>query len=136
MHYIIDGSNLIYHMKLIKDCNEDIIITREELNKSIAKMLEEKYPQDKASIVYDVHTWGFKHQSKKLNQLKIIFAVGKKEDQPADNLIKNMAANELKKDEVIVVTSDSSLRTDIMFKGIKTMPVDDFWHEYGLYKYW
>ncbi|PKN01864.1 MAG: hypothetical protein CVU77_02705 [Elusimicrobia bacterium HGW-Elusimicrobia-1] len=136
LHYIIDGSNLLYFSGYVDDCDGDVVLAREELTRAVAAALEETESSGKPAkmtLVYDVHSW-VGPTDERVGELRISFAVGPKETQPADREILSLIERSTHgADELILVTDDGSLRREAMYFGCRLVGCEKFWTDFGLH---
>ncbi|MDI6757907.1 MAG: NYN domain-containing protein [Endomicrobiia bacterium] len=134
-HYIIDGSNLLYFSDYVAECGDDVILARQELSRALAAALGENDGSAKncgITIVYDVHSW-IGPTEERVGEVKIIFAVGPRETQPADREILSLIERRTPSDEeLVLVSDDNSLRREAMYFGCRPMSCEKFWKEFSM----
>ena len=124
MHYIIDGSNMMNKIGLVGKFSGDVIQARKGLQDIILKLANQG--KDTFMIVFDVHSEPPDEELYISDKLRVMFALGPKEEEPADKMIEYLAAKDKNTQDIRVVSSDTILLTDLMFKGIKGIKTEDF----------
>jgi predicted RNA-binding protein with PIN domain len=124
MYYIIDGSNMLNKLGLVGKFSGNVIRAREGLQDIILKLANQG--QDTFMIVFDVHSEPPDEKLYISDKLSVKFAVGSKEEEPADKMIEYLAAKDKNTQDIRVVTSDTTLLTNLMFKGIKGIKTEEF----------
>jgi len=150
IHYIIDGSNMLYYSGFTEDYGGDVVFARQELTKLLGGIIGEKDNDDscvsRITVIYDVHRGGWGGGSilkEKEFGVDVIYAAGRKEEQPADKEILGLLEKISKTgssssslaslaEEIVLVTNDNSLRREVIYFGCRPMRCEEFWEKFGL----
>lgn len=140
IHYIIDGSNLLHYSGLTEDYGGDVVAAREELTRLLGGIIGEKDSSSlgtvsRVTVVYDIHT-PFGVLKERISGVDVIYAVGKKHEQPADReillLLEKIRKHPSLDEEIRLVTDDNSLRREVIYFGCSPVRCGDFWLKFGM----
>jgi len=140
IHYIIDGSNLLHYSGLTEDYGGDVIAAREELNRLLGRIIGEKDSKggvvSRVTVVYDIHS-DFGMLKEKVFGVEVIYAVGKKSEQPADKEIlllleKITKGSSSLSESICLVSDDNSLRREVIYFGCSPLRCEEFWQMFGM----